>query len=419
MSQHFTLRCTTCGYTYPKGTFAYLCPVCEQKNNAESPPAGVLRTEYEYDNISAQYNGKHIFEKLSEKSFTDILPIDNPGNFGPLKVGNTPLYHFEIANGQAGKISFYLKDDSQNPTFSFKDRASQLVSAYAKEHQFDTIVAASTGNAGSSLAGICASQKQKAVIIVPETAPAAKLLQIIMYGAILVPVKGNYDSAFDLSVEASKHFSWFNRNTAYNPFTIEGKKTVSFEIYEQFRGKLPEFIFVPAGDGVIISGLYKGFEDLMKLGILKKIPVIVAVQSEKSDNLVRNIEGNTFTMRPSSTIADSISVDYPRNFYMAKGFLQQYNGKWMSVKDEEILSAQAFLSRETGIFAEPAAAAAMAGMLKYNRTQPSDPGTTMLILSTGSGLKDIQTPMKYISMPEPIIPEISALSHFISKQEIR
>lgn len=415
MANSFTLVCNDCGHSLPHNTFGYLCPHCEEKQQPNSPPLGVFKTVYRYKAIREKYSNDILFQALKARQFLDVLPIDNADSLGPLKVGSTPLYSFSIDSKSGNEIAFYLKDDSQNPTFSFKDRASQLVSAYAKEQGIDTIVAASTGNAGSSLAGICASQKQKAIIMVPKTAPAAKLLQIVMYGATPVLVNGNYDAAFELSLQATKHFGWFNRNTAYNPFTIEGKKTVAFEIYDQLKGNLPSRIFVSVGDGVIISGVYKGFEDLLELGIIDKMPIIVAVQSDKSDNLVRNMESNFFEMTPATTIADSISVDYPRNYFMAKSYLKKYKGEWLSVTDEEIMSAASSLARNTGIFAEPAAAAAMAGMIKYAKGVDTNKMNPMLVLSTGSGLKDTKTPLQSISLPQPIDPNIEALSDYFAK----
>ncbi len=415
MSNSFTLVCNDCGHSLPQSTFGYLCPICERKQSADIPPLGVFKTIYPYKEIREKYSNNYLFESLKERQFIDILPINNTESLGPLKVGNTPLYKFSLESTSGNEVVFYLKDDSQNPTFSFKDRASQLVSAYAKEQGIDTIVAASTGNAGSSLAGICASQKQKAIIIVPKTAPAAKLLQIIMYGATPVLVDGNYDAAFELSLQATKHFGWFNRNTAYNPFTIEGKKTVSFEIYDQLKCNMPSRIFVSVGDGVIISGVYKGFEDLLELGLIDKMPVIVAVQSDKSDNLVRNMNRDIFEMNPARTIADSISVDYPRNFFMAKSFLKKYNAEWLTVTDEEIMDAASVFAKNTGIFAEPAAAAAMAGMLKFAKANDTSKQNPMLVLSTGSGLKDTKTPMQSITLPQPVKPNIEALSDYIAK----
>ncbi len=282
----FKYRCTDCGSEYDSAATIYLCPSCSSRQLPDTPPRGVLKTLYDYEAIRNTASG---FAGLKEKGFIDLMPVDSLASLPPLRVGNTPLYQLKELDGKRLPFPLYLKDDSQNPTWSFKDRASALVSAYAAERQLRTIITASTGNAGSSLAGICASQHQRAVIVVPETAPQAKLTQIVMYGAIIVPLKGTYDEAFDLSVKATETFGWYNRNTAFNPLTIEGKKTASFELFDQLGSQVPDRIFIPAGDGVILAGIYKGFEDLLRLGIIEKIPVIVAVQSEMSDNLVRNI----------------------------------------------------------------------------------------------------------------------------------
>ncbi len=405
-SDKFILKCTDCGNEYTANEHMYLCPECKKQNTDDKPPSGVLKVIYRYNKMR-ESAPNDIFNTLKERDFIDLLPINDIKSLPDLKVGNTPLYkQFEI-NGKNLPFNLYLKDDSQNPTYSFKDRASYIVSAYAKENGIDTIVTASTGNAGSSLAGICASQNQKAVIIVPETAPLAKLTQIVMYGAKIIPVKGSYDDAFDLSIKATEKFGWYNRNTAFNPFTIEGKKTVSFELYEQLNQTLPDKIFVPVGDGVIISGVYKGFEDLMKLGIIEKMPIIVAVQSEGSDNLSRNIDKEDFEMKPSHTIADSISVDIPRNFNMAKQFIKKYNGDSLTVSDKEILSASKELSKNTGLFAEPAAATAFAGMLAQQKSGKISDRSNVVVILTGSGLKDLQSVQSVISIPEAIEPVVA------------
>ena len=265
--------------------------------------------------------------------------------------------------------------------------------------------------AGSSIAGICASQGQKAIVLVPASAPVAKLSQIVMYGANIIPVKGTYDDAFDLSIKATEHFGWYNRNTAYNPLTIEGKKTVSFEIFDQLQESIPDRIFVPVGDGVIISGVYKGFEDFLKLGFINKIPTIVAVQSSGSDNLIRNLNKENFEVKTSHTLADSISVDYPRNFYMARDFLKKYKGEWITVTDQEIIYASKLLASTTGLFAEPAAAAAFAGMLKYKESGKISKGSKNVVLLTGSGLKDIKSLEQEINIPEAIEPDIKNIEH--------
>ncbi|HAZ04212.1 MAG TPA: threonine synthase [Marinilabiliales bacterium] len=394
-------RCTDCGQEYPGHTFMYLCPACETGNRAWLPPKGVLKTVYNYRRIGEGKDSGLLAAQLQKSRYLELLPIQHLKSLPRLKVGNTPVYnvsqHFHLEGMQ-----LFVKDDSQNPTYSFKDRASALVSAYAREKEITTIVAASTGNAGSSLAGICASQGQKAIVFVPAKAPMAKLTQILMYGAKLVPVDGTYDQAFDLSMEVSKEFGFFNRNTAFNPFTIEGKKTVAFELFEQFVGKMPARIFVPVGDGVIISGVYKGFEDLLKLGLIETMPEIVGVQAAGSNNLASNFQKATFAIKPGVTCADSIAVDIPRNFYMACQFVDKYNGRFIEVSDEEILEASTLLSRNTGLFAEPASAASLAGFLKMKMQNSIPEKSTNLLLLTGSGLKDLKAVQSSIKLAEPI-----------------
>jgi threonine synthase len=400
----FYFECTTCGSKFEQDEVTYLCPKCEQENTSNLPPKGILKTLYNYGKIKHLAKVHKLFDKLKEKEYRELLPINSERSLSWLKVGKTPLYKLESASFSFTNKNFQilLKDDSQNPTFSFKDRASEVVCAVAKEKGFNTIVAASTGNAGSSLAGICAAQKMKAIIFVPASAPKAKLTQICMYGAKIIPVDGTYDDAFELSIEATKKFGWYNRNTAYNPFTIEGKKIVSFELFQQMKHQLPDRIFVPVGDGCIISGVYKGYEDLLKLGLIEKMPKIVAVQSEKSDNIVRNFHAEKFTSKPSQTIADSIAVDLPRNFWMTKKFIEEYSGEAVSVSDQEILSASKILSQNTGIFAEPAAAAAFAGLIKYSKQNEIEENSKNVVLLTGSGLKDLDAVQSKIDIPEPI-----------------
>jgi threonine synthase len=406
----FIYKCNDCGKEYSTFGTLYLCPWCSSGNSKTAPPKGVLKILYDYQEIRKSIAG---FTDLKNNGFVRLLPINSIGSLPPLMVGNTPLYPVTELDGSRLPFSLRLKDDSQNPTWSFKDRASAMVSAFAKEKKLGIIVAASTGNAGSSLAGICASQKQKAVVLVPEKAPLAKLTQIIMYGATLISVKGTYDEAFELSVKATEEFGWYNRNTAFNPLTIEGKKTVSFELFEQMGNLVPDRIFIPAGDGVITSGVYKGFEDLLMLNIIDRMPVIVAVQSEKSDNLVRNIHLDEFKIIPSSTVADSISVDIPRNFYMTRHFIQKYNGETMTVSDDEILTASKLLSGNTGLFAEPAAAAAFAGLLSYMENDRIPSGSSNVVLLTGSGLKDLKTVGPLLKMPASIDPSIDNLKKLL------
>jgi threonine synthase len=388
--------CHECGLQLDAVEVHYLCPDCSVRNQKGQPQQGVLKVLYDYSRIRGILpGGVSGFKMLKVRGYLDLLPIDSLGSLPPLSIGKTPLYDFRRFDGKNMPFRLWLKDDGVNPTFSFKDRASALVSAFARERGLDTIAAASTGNAGSSIAGICASQGQKAVVLVPETAPLAKLTQIVIYGAQIIKVKGSYDDAFDLSIKTSNEHGWYNRNTAYNPLTIEGKKTVSFELFDQLKYKLPDRIFVSVGDGVILSGVYKGFEDLLQLGIIDRMPVLVAVQAEASDNLVRNLDASDFVARKSATLADSIAVDVPRNFFMARQYLHTCEGESITVSDNEIMSACAMLARNTGLFTEPASAAAFAGLLKYYEQGRIEEGSDNVVLLTGSGLKDVDAVKKY------------------------
>ena len=169
----FKYKCQDCKAEYDNREIIYLCPVCSQENDEKLPPKGVLRCEYDYASISEMD-----VDELIQNDFFELYPIENLSSLPSLKVGNTPLYSFPYEmNGES--IQLFLKDDSQNPSYSFKDRASAMVSAFAKEHNITKIVAASTGNAGSSIACIAANQGQEAIVMVPESAPLAKLTQIM------------------------------------------------------------------------------------------------------------------------------------------------------------------------------------------------------------------------------------------------
>ncbi|MCF7919272.1 MAG: threonine synthase [Candidatus Cloacimonetes bacterium] len=398
----FILECVDCGRQYD--TMMYLCPQCAQNNDESHPPRGVLKTLYDYQKIKSKS-----FRRLQSESFLDLLPLSSLKSLSYLRIGNTPLYKNKITEKDIASHELYLKDDAQNPTFSYKDRASGLVCAYALEQGINTIIAASTGNAGSSLAGIGASQGQRIIIIVPASAPAAKLLQIAMYGAIIVPVKGSYDEAFDLSMQATEKLGYYNRNTAYNPLTIEGKKTASFEIYAQLGEQVPERIFVPVGDGCIIAGVYKGWEDLLQLGMISRIPQIIAVQAAGSSSLVKNLDRAIFLAEEPDTIADSISVKIPRNFYMAKKYLKTYQGDAILVSDREIQQAAGQLAQNYGIFSEPAAASAFAGYLKYRATREIGENSRNIVMLTGSGLKDIAAFRDTVKIPQAIKPDLTEL----------
>ncbi|MEA3326746.1 MAG: threonine synthase [Chloroflexota bacterium] len=408
---HFT--CSICGAEYAHDEVTYTCP----KDNGNLDI--ILDVTSLKNSISPDK-----FPSVPEASlwrYLNLLPVEDPGGFGtPLRrAGWTPVYKPIRLAKQLGLRNLWIKDESPNPTASFKDRASAIVVAHANQINAEVIVAASTGNAGAALAGMAAAVGAKAVIFAPRTAPPAKIAQLLVFGAKVLLVDGTYDQAFDLSIEATHHFGWYNRNTGFNPFTAEGKKTAAFEIWEQVIRCIPEYkkpltIFIPVGDGNIISGVHKGFKDLHSLGWLQQMPRIFGVQSEGSAAIANAFHqgGEDIKAVQADTLADSISVDLPRDGVRAVRAARETDGTYITVPDSNILAAIAALG-QVGIFAEPAAATAYAGLVKAVEQSIVTEDDPVLVLSTGSGLKDVKAAMQAVSAAPIIEPTLDAVKEVI------
>lgn len=380
--------CSECGKQFDITPELMVCPQCSQTQREDEPLRGILEVAF-------------AGELPRDFHPLDFLPVERR-YFPPIPVGNTPLWTPQRLREKFGFPNLFLKDDCANPTGSLKDRASYLVAAFARKHQIQDIVLASTGNAGSSMTGVGAAANLKVTLFLPKSAPPAKMAQALQYGANLIRVDGNYDLAYDQSMAYSREKGGLSRNTGYNPLTIEGKKTVALEIFQQLQQmqRTPDYVFVSVGDGVILGGVYKGFRDLVKAGLLDKVPTIYAVQAEGSSAIFRAVQNKGQFGAPvsSTTIADSISVDIPRNGYYACKQILDHAGKCILVSDEQIIQAQKDLATESGLFAEPAGATAFAGFLKAKAELPADANIVLLI--TGNGLKDIASAMKGITVPE-------------------
>jgi threonine synthase len=415
MQKYIGFKCSICGREYGPDEVVYTCPA----------DGGNLDVILDYKNLAAKFTPETIIEQREASlwRYLPLLPVDNPGcKETPLwAAGWTPVFSPKRLAQELGANNLWVKDESRNPTASFKDRASAVVVARAREISADVVVTASTGNAGAALAGMSAATGQKAVIFAPRTAPPAKIAQLLVFGAQVMLVDGTYDYAFDLSVKAAHEFDWYCRNTGFNPFTAEGKKTAAYEIWEWFRSSEPELstegplsIFVSVGDGNIISGIHKGFKDLFELGWLEHMPTIYGVQSEGSAAISNAfIAGNEDIVPVSAnTLADSISVDLPRDGIRAVRAATQTGGSYIVVSDQEILSSIADLGR-VGIFAEPAGATSLAGYKKALQTGVINADAPALVLNTGSGLKDVKAAMQAVTDAPIIEPSIEAVKAMI------
>ena len=398
---NYIYKCFSCKKEYPpeviEKEFHYLCPVCGKAEKSK-PLEGVLTVEYDYPELKKKLSREDFLNLTPGKFwlYPDLWPI-NFRDFGDDQLVKLALPSDQLLKYNINKRKFWILDDTRNPTLSYKDRASSIVALKALQLGIAEIAAASTGNAGSSLAGICARLGLNARIYVPKNIPEAKRIQIEAYGAKIIVVNGDYDKTFDVCLVESKKNNWYNRNTAYNPLTIEGKKSAAYDIFISSQGNIPEVIFVPVGDGVIISGIYKGFKELLALGWIDKLPKLIAVQSTGSDALVRYLNTRKFEYKSANTIADSISAGAPRNLYMAAGAVKESNDFAIAVTDEEILSAQKEFIKQTGILCEPSCASVYAAYKKLLSTDIHNSSESNLLLITGNGLKDIATLRKIIS----------------------
>jgi threonine synthase len=405
-------RCSLCEAEYNLDEVTYVCP----------QDGGNLDVRLDYEAINQNTSPESIWASRDESlwRYLPLLPVSDPGNVGtPLRAaGWTPTFSPPILRANLGLERLWIKDESRNPTASFKDRASAIVVARAGEINAEVVVTASTGNAGAALAGMAAAVGQKAVIFAPRTAPPAKVAQLLIYGAQVMLVDGNYDQAFDLALLVAQEFGWYVRNTGYNPFTAEGKKTAALEIWERTlsREKLerPLAIFVSVGDGNIISGLHKGFKDLDALGWLERMPRIFGVQAEGSAAVANAFVAGTETISAvaANTLADSISVDLPRDGVRAVRAARETDGAYVIVSDAEILAAIASLGK-VGIFAEPAGATSYAGLVKaldQGLILGKDP---VLVLNTGSGLKDVSAARQAVVEAPVIEPTLAGVKQVL------
>lgn len=398
----FVYWCADCGRTYERDEVRYLCPVCGERYRPGQPLVGVLSAIFDYARIAQRFDKR----KPDWSLFSAVEPRFYPN----YPVGGTPFFKAQRLGRELGLTDLWIKNDGLNPSGSLKDRASFLVVAEANRAGEDRIVAASTGNAASALAAVCAAAGKQAIIFVPRSAPRAKLVQIVLHGARIVLVDGSYDDAFRLSLEYTDRKGGLNRNTAYHPLTIEGKKTAALEICAQNGFHAPDAVVVPVGDGVIISGVSKGFWDLLQAGVIKRMPKLVCVQAHSSDAIHHYVTtGKYRDARKPCTIADSIAVTAPSNAHMARRAVLDSKGFSLLVSDDEIRNAQALLARATGVFAEPAAAAAAAGLVKAAKGRELGKNDRIVLLVTGHGLKDVDAPLAGIKLPRPVPPVLSAV----------
>lgn len=389
------LACVVCGETYAPAPDRY---VCDNHGNE-----GILDVGYDYDRVGVAVSKESLAADRDPTMwrYRALMPVGPNAQIPPLTVGGTPMYGAPRLAAATGVGSVWVKDEGRQPTASLKDRASAMAVVKAREFRAEVVTTASTGNAAAALSGISASVGQANVIFVPASAPEAKVAQLLAYGSTVALVNGTYTDAFGLCMDAASHFGWYNRNTGYNPYMTEGKKTAGLEILEQLGWRVPDAVFVSVGDGSIIGGLHKAMKDASALGWIDRMPRIFGVQASGSDYLVQAFEtGEDLLSKPpisASTVADSISADLPRDRIKAMAAVVETDGAYLRISDDDILAAIPLLARGSGVFAEPAGAAAYAGLIAAAERGLVGGDDHVVVLSTGSGLKDVASAMRAVS----------------------
>jgi threonine synthase len=406
------LKCFFCGAVYPTRV-PYTCPACGT--------TGILDVQYDYKAIARRMT-RRTLAKRSDHShwrYWELLPIRKDAVLPSLQVGWTPVVRADSLARHLGLKTLYLKDDGRNPSGSLKDRASSVGVVKAQEKQQKIIACASTGNAASSLAGMAASLGLRSVIFVPERAPEPKVTQLLIFGATVLRVRGSYEDAFQLCQRACERWGWYNRNSGINPYLVEGKKTAGLEICEQLAWQVPDWVAVSVGDGCTIAGVWKAFYEMKALGLIERAPRMLGVQAAGAAPVTTAFRtGEPLQPLEPHTIADSIAVGVPRNWKKAVLALRASDGTALNVQDEEILEAMRSVGRLTGIFAEPAAATAVAGVARAVKEGLINRRASVLALVTGNGLKDIRSAQSAVKAPFDIAPDGSGLEAILKERAL-
>lgn len=400
------LTCIHCNQSYEPRPDQYLCDHCKE--------GGLLEVEYDYEKIQHSWSKEDLaYSNLRTMwRYLPLLPIDPKTPIPPLAIGGTPLYEGKALAKELGLKSLWIKDDGLNPTGSLKDRASGLAVVKGIEAGATTIACSSTGNAASSLAGNVASMggDLKAVIFVPERAPEGKLAQLLIYGATVIAVKGDYQETYNLSAAAIDAWGWYNRNAAINPYLIEGKKTVVLEMAEEMSFHLPDWLVFSVGDGCTIASAWKALQDLREIGFIQQTPRLLGVQAKGCAPITSSFySGEPLQVVEEKTLADSIAVGNPRNFKKAIRGIKESHGEMVNVSDEEILEMMSLLGSTMGVFGEPAGVAGLAGIRHMVQRGVIKAEERVGFVVTGNGLKDAKNAREAVSGLISIPPDLKSL----------
>ncbi|MEM3665801.1 MAG: threonine synthase [Candidatus Bathyarchaeia archaeon] len=407
MSKYF-LECISCGSKYSIYKPIYTCKKCndllEVKLNIRELAEIIERSDWRQ-------------RPPSVWKYKEFLPVVDESKIITLNEGGTNLYKCSNLAERLKLRNLYVKNEGENPTGSFKDRGMTVGVTKAMELRMKTVICASTGNTSASLAAYAAKAKLQCIVVIPSGKIAkGKLAQSIIYGAKVVQIRGNFDQALKMVLEASEKQGEFYLLNSINPYRIEGQKSLAYEICDQLKGKPPDRVVVPVGNAGNISAIWKGFMEFHRLGIITTLPKMIGIQAEGAAPIARAIKNGRNEITPvdnPETIATAIRIGAPVSWKKALKAVRESKGTVEIVTDAEIVEAQKMLARSEGLFVEPASASTVAGLKKMVENGEIDRDEVVVCVATGHGLKDPDIAMEIGEEPFEIDAEMGAFAKLI------
>ena len=397
-------ECINCGTKYYINDIIYFCRKC----------GDILEVKYDFNKLAKKLETSDWRNvPLSVWRYKDFMPIEDVSKIISLNEGGTGLHSCHKLGKKLGLLQFYVKNEGENPTGSFKDRGMTVGVSKANELGAKNVICASTGNTSASLAAYAAKAGMQCTVLIPSGKIAyGKLSQAMIYGAKVLQVRGNFDQSLDFVFKiAEKHPSIYLLNSI-NPFRVEGQKSLGFEICDQLDGEAPDRVVVPVGNAGNISAIWKGFTEYHELGFIKKLPKMTGIQAAGSAPIAQMIKTGSKEMIPvksPETVATAIRIGAPVSWKKAVNAIRSSGGTAETVTDDEILAAQKLLARVEGIFVEPASASSIAGLIKLVNAGVIDKDERVVCVTTGHGLKDPDTAIKMSEKPIEVDAEMTAI----------
>lgn len=409
MSMAAEIRCTTCNRTFNLKDINF-CPECGRPGSVDARN-WTLEVEYDWDKISKTVSKENLPRKNNMWRYLPLLPVNTSEILVSLGEGMTPLIRCYNLEEEFNINRLYIKDETRNPTGSFKDRMIALVFQKARELGNRVLLVVSDGNLGSSAAAYCAKEgKTDCLIMTYPHITEAKLYQMLVYGGQVFDIRGSLKERVELFLELEKRKGWYvvNYDHIGNPYAVEGYKTIAYEVAEQLGWKSPDHIVVPTGSGEGISGVYKGFKELHRLGWIDRIPKVHGAQVEGNDPLVRAVENNAQSIEPLTEMRETIvgGINTDVTGHTALLAVKESGGQGVVVDDREALEGERLMAQKEAVYAEPASGASLYGIKKLREKGLIKENETVVCVVTSQGLKALNATRKIVKSPFEIKPDI-------------